>query len=95
MRLGKEIILLFCVFSLLPKVASVEKFKRERVDDRNEKIGNATEVAEKGNLELAEKGNPGVAEKGSLGSTFFPTEMKSNRNAKLNPRNCRLKVTWF
>ena len=92
MRLGKEIILLFCVSSLLPKVASVEKIKREQVDDRNEKIENATEVAEKGNLELAEKGNPEVAEKGSLGSTFFPTEMKSNHSAKLNLGDCRLKV---
>ena len=81
MTRGKGIILLFCVCSLLPKVASVEKSKRERAiaNDRNEKSENATEVAAKGNL----------------GSTFFPTEMKSNRNAKLNPRNCRLKVTWF
>ena len=73
----KGIILLFCVCSLLPKVASVEKSKRERAiaDDRNEKSENATE-----------------AEKGNLGSTFFPTKMKSNRDAKLNLGDCRLKV---
>ena len=81
MTRGKGIILLFCVCSLLPKVASVEKSKRERAiaNDRNEKSENATEVAAKGNL----------------GSTFFPTEMKSNRSAKLNLGDCRLKVKWF
>ena len=80
MRLGKEIILLFCVSSLLPKVASVEKLKRDQAqaDDRNEKSENATE-----------------AKKGNLGSTFFPTKMKSNHDAKLNLGDCRLKVKWF
>ena len=75
----KGIILLFCVCSLLPEVASVEKSKRERAiaNDRNEKSENAT----------AE-----VAEKGNLGSTFYLTQMKSNRSAKFNLGDCRLKV---
>ena len=81
MTRGKGIVLLFCAFSLLPKVASVEKLIREQAIavERNEKSENATEVAEKGNL----------------GSTFHPTKMKSDRNAKLNLGDCRLKVKWF
>ena len=71
----KGIILLFCAFSLSPKVASVEKSERERAiaDGRNEKSENATA-------------------EGNLGSTFYLTKMKSNRSAKLNLGDCRLKV---
>ena len=43
---GKGIFFLFCVFSLLSKVSSVEKSK----GDVNEKSENETSVAEKGNL---------------------------------------------
>ena len=69
----KGIILLFCAFSLSPKVASVEKRERAIADGRNEKSENATA-------------------EGNLRSTFNPTKMKSNRSAKLNLGDCRLKV---
>ena len=77
MTRGKGIILLFCVCSLLPEVSSVEKSKREQA------------IADDRN-EKSE--NATEAEKGNLGSTFFPTKMKSNHDAKLNLGDCRLKV---
>ena len=84
MALGKGIFLLFCVSSLLSKVSSVEKSKRDQAtyDDGKEKSENETSVAEKRNLE-------------SINSTLFPAKMKLNRNAKVNLRICRLKVKWF
>ena len=84
MALGKGIILLFCVFSLLSKVSSVGKSKGDPAtyDDGNEKSENETEIAEDMLL-------------GSRNRTLLPTEMKSNSSAKVNLGNCRLKVKWF
>ena len=60
---GKGIILLFCVFSLLSKVSSVEKSKRDHAmyDDGKEKSENETSMAEKRNL-------------GSINSALFPAK---------------------
>ena len=81
---GKGIFLLFCVFSLLSKVSSVEKSKRDHAmaNNGNEKSENETEIAEDMNL-------------GSRERTLFPTRMKSNSSGKHNLGNCRLKVKCF
>ena len=84
MARGKGIILLLCVFTLLPKISSVEKSRRDwaRAEDGNETSKNEADVVEKQNLR-------------SQNTTFFPTKMKPNRNAKVNLGNCCLKVKWF